>query len=55
MTLDPRQKDLWLREFRLNGFVILRRFLPVDLVTAMHEQIQPILSGEFERARKGEA
>jgi len=29
MAIDPLVKARWLREFRLNGFVILRRFLPI--------------------------
>ncbi len=55
MALDPRQKDLWLREFRLNGFVVLRNFLPIELVRDMHDQLLPLVRGEYERALKGEA
>jgi hypothetical protein len=34
MAIDPAQKDRWLREFRQNGFVILRDFLPADYCSA---------------------
>jgi hypothetical protein len=47
--IDPTQKELWLRELHLNGFVVLRNFLPHDLVRAMHEQLLPLVRGEYER------
>lgn len=50
MPIDPRQKDLWLRELELNGFVVLRSFLPVDLVQALYDQILPLLRGEYAKA-----
>lgn len=52
MTVDSRQKELWLKEFRLNGFVVLRGFLPSDLVAAMHEQLLPLVRGEFGRIER---
>ena len=55
MPIDPRQKALWLYELRLNGFVILRNFLPVDLVASMRTQFEPILLGETMRVREGDA
>ena len=54
MAIDPQTKDLWLREFRLNGFVILRGFLPVPFVEALWEQMLPILRGEKERGDRGD-
>jgi len=55
MPIDPVTKDRWLREFRLNGFVILRGFLPATYVEALWEQILPILRGEKEKGDRGEA
>jgi len=43
------------KEFRLNGFVVLRGFLPRDLVQAMHEQLLPLLLAEHERYARGES
>jgi len=43
------------KEFRLNGFVVLRGFLPPDLVRAMHEQLLPLVLAEHERATRGES
>lgn len=54
MSLDPRRKALWLYELRLNGFVVLRNFLPPDLVGAMRAQFEPILRGEVMRLRGGD-
>jgi len=54
MSIEPRQKSLWLYELRLNGFIILRNFLPLDLVHAMKEQFEPLLRGEVMRLRTGE-
>ncbi len=51
----PEQRQGWLRELRVNGFVILRGFVDVAWVVALREQLVPILNGEFERYRKGEA
>jgi hypothetical protein len=50
MPIEPRQKALWLRELELNGFVVLREFLPRDLVTSMHEELAPLLEAEHARA-----
>jgi len=55
MSIDPRQKALWLYELSLNGFIILRNFLPADLVQAMRLQFEPILRGEVMRVRGGDA
>ena len=55
MALDPRQKDLWLREFRLNSFVVLRNFIPPERVRDMCDQILPLVRGEYERAVAGQA
>ena len=45
---DPARHDRWLREFHLNGFVALGDFLPADLVRAMHDQLLPLVRGEYE-------
>jgi len=55
MALDPVTKDRWLREFRLNGFVILRGFLPPDYVASLWEQLLPILHGEKEKGDRGDS
>jgi ectoine hydroxylase-related dioxygenase (phytanoyl-CoA dioxygenase family) len=49
--LAEDQKRLWLRELELNGFVVLRRFLPVELVRAMREELEPLLEAEYEKAK----
>jgi hypothetical protein len=49
-TMDSRQKELWLTEFHLNGFVILPGFLPVDYVEAMREELAPLLDAEYAKA-----
>ena len=54
MPIDPRQKELWLYELRLNGFIILRNFLPLDLVHDMKKQFEPILNGEVKKVRSGD-
>jgi hypothetical protein len=54
MPLDPRQKALWLYELRLNGFIVLRNFLPIDFVVEMREQFQPLLLGELARLQGGD-
>ena len=53
--IDPTLKDRWLREFRLNGFVILRGFLPVSYVEALFAQVLPILRGEKEKGDRGDS
>ena len=50
MAIDPEQKRLWLREFRLNGFIVLRDFLPRDFVQAMHDELMPLLDAEHAKA-----
>lgn len=50
MALDPTQKRAWIREFELNGFVILRGFLSRDVVHRMHEQLMPLLEAEYRKA-----
>ncbi len=50
--IDPVQKDRWLREFHLNGFLVLRDFLSRDLVQAMHDQLLPLVRGEYERIER---
>ena len=47
MAIDPAQKGLWLQEFHMNGFVVLRDFLPRDLVTAMYDELSPLLEAEY--------
>ena len=54
MPLDPARKSIWLKEFRLNGFVVLRGFLPVDFVEALGKQMEPILRGEYDRVQRGD-
>jgi len=51
-VIDPVQKERWLREFHLNGFVVLRDFLPADLVRAMHAQLLPLVRGEYTRIER---
>jgi hypothetical protein len=50
VAIDPQQKQRWLNEFHLNGFVILREFLPVEFVRAMHEELMPLLAAEHAKA-----
>lgn len=50
MAIGPRQKELWLREFHLNGFLVLRNFLPVDLVSEMFDELEPLLESEHAKA-----
>jgi hypothetical protein len=55
MAIDPVKKDRWLREFRLNGFVILRAFLPAEFVESLWNQVLPILRGEKDKGDRGES
>jgi Phytanoyl-CoA dioxygenase (PhyH) len=55
MPLDPIRKTRLLREFRLNGFVILRGFLPVSYVEELWEQVLPLLRGEKEKGDRGDS
>jgi len=54
MAIDPGQKELWLQEFQLNGFIVLRDFLPLDYVDALREQLSPLMLGEYEKAQGDE-
>ena len=49
MAIDPERKRRWLQEFYLNGFVVLRGFLPVDFVGRLHEELMPLLIAEFNK------
>ena len=42
MPISTEQKELWLYELRLNGFILFRTFLPIDLVQTMYEEFQPL-------------
>ncbi len=55
MALDPSEKELLLREFRLNGFVILRDLLPRELVAQMYEDLAPVLATEYRNTQIGES
>ena len=50
MAIDPHQKELWLHEFQLNGFIVLRNFLPAKLVAEMHDELAPLLEAEHAKA-----
>src|SRR6266571_2275591 len=52
--LDPRQKSLWLYELNLNGFIIFRNLLPLDLVDAMYGQFLPFYESELARVQAGD-
>ena len=54
MLIESRQKARWLYELRLNGFIIFRNFLPLDLIQAMSDQFRPILNGELARLQAGD-
>ncbi len=54
MTIPSEQKEIWLYELRLNGFILFRNFLPANLVQAMWEQFQPIYAGELARVTGGD-
>lgn len=55
MALDRSEKELLLREFRLNGFVILRNLLPPDLVTRMYENLAPVPATEYRASQSGKS
>ena len=55
MSIDSAQKKLWLYELDLNGFVLLRNFIPPDQVEAMREQFLPLYRGELARLQAGDA
>src|SRR5437773_6465035 len=52
--MTPDQKADLLYELELNGFVVLRNFLPLDLIDALYEEVTPILAGAVRRLAKGE-
>ena len=54
MAISTEQRDHWLYELGLNGFVLFRNFLPLDLVQTMYDQIQPIYRGELARVMAGD-
>lgn len=53
MDRGEAQLDQWLFEFKINGFIIVRDLLPVDLVDAMNRQFQIFLGLEVEADRRG--
>ena len=55
MALDTATKERWIKELKLNGFVILRGFLDPAYVEALWEQLLPILRGEKEKGDRGES
>jgi len=52
--MTPETKASLLYELELNGFVVLRSFLPVDLIDALYEEVRPILEGAIRRLAKGD-
>lgn len=52
MPIDAKQKDLWLREFQLNGFIVFRNFLPEEYVRTLGNELAPLLEAEYAKARK---
>lgn len=54
MNPAKEELDLLVREFRLNGFAVLKGLIPVDLLTDFHHQLQPILRGEYKRVMAGQ-
>jgi phytanoyl-CoA dioxygenase PhyH len=54
VSIDPEKKRLLLYELNLNGFVILRNFLPKELVREMHDQFLPLYRGELARLQAGD-
>ncbi len=55
MPIGNEQKDLWLYELGLNGFILFRNLLPLDLVQDMFDQIQPLYLGELARVKAGDS
>jgi hypothetical protein len=43
-----------LYELRLNGFIVLRDFLPRDFIEALKAQVQPLVLGYAERVAQGD-
>ncbi len=52
--IDEEQKRRWLYELDLNGFIILRNFLPLDFIDQLYEEVHPILLGEIHRLTQGD-
>jgi len=44
----------WLYELRLNGFIVLRNFLPRDFMEALDAQVRPLVMGYAERVAQGD-
>ena len=55
MALDTSEKELLVREFRLNGFVVLRNLLPPDLVASMYGDLAPILAVQHKTMESGDS
>src|SRR5436190_29979 len=54
IPVDSHSKELWVREFRLNGFIHFHNFLPVDFVTELQSQVLPLVLGEFTKLQAGD-
>ncbi len=52
--MNARQKQIWLTEFQLNGFVVLPRFLPLEFVEAMRDELLPLLESEQAKAEQND-
>ncbi len=52
MPIEPTQKENWLKEFSLNGFVVFRNFLPLEFVDALAAELAPLLEAEYAKACK---
>jgi len=52
--MDPDLKASLLYGFKLNGYVVLRGFLPLDLIESLHAQVLPLLEGSIRRLEKGD-
>jgi ectoine hydroxylase-related dioxygenase (phytanoyl-CoA dioxygenase family) len=55
VKLDTSAREQILREFRLNGFVVLRDVLPGELVAAMYEDLAPILATQHKALASGDS
>lgn len=53
MEGSPVHSEKWLFEFKLNGFVILKNLLPVELVDAMNRQFRHLLELEIDMNKRG--
>src|SRR5262245_19044501 len=54
LSISVEQKERWLYELGLNGFILFRNFLPLDLVESMFDEMQPIVRGELSRVTAGD-